>query len=78
MYYASKFNLALGNIKETWDIIKNIKTGYDHINSQNITEIRVDNNIITDSNIIANKFNYFFSNIGPVLSNIFQKHIVIF
>ena len=31
MYYANKFNLALGNIKRTWDIIKNIILGCDHI-----------------------------------------------
>ena len=39
MYYANKFNLALGNIKKTWDVIKNITLGCDHPNSQPITEI---------------------------------------
>ena len=66
MYYASKFNLTFGLCKKTWDITKIFTTGYDHVNSQNITEIRVDNNIITDSNIIANIFNSFFSNVGPI------------
>ena len=60
MYYANKFNLALGNIKKTWDIIKNLTLGCDHVNSQPVTEIKVDNNFITDSNIMANKFNSFF------------------
>ena len=69
MYYANKFKLALDNIKKTWDIIKNIVLGCDQVNSQPITEIKVDNNLITDSNIMTNKFNYFFSNIGPVLAN---------
>ena len=78
MYYANKFNLALGNIKNTRDIIKNITMGYDHVNSQSITEIKVDNNLITDSNIMANKFNYFFSNVGPDLANKIPKHMVIF
>ena len=73
MYYVSKFNLALDNIKKTWDVIKNTTTGYDHVNSQNITEIRIDNNIITYSNIIVNKFNYFFSKVGPVLTNNIPK-----
>ena len=79
MYYANKFNLALGNIKKTWDIIKNITLGCDHVNSQHINEIKVDNNLMADSNIMANLFNYFFSNVGPVLANkIQQKHMVIF
>ena len=69
MYYANKFNLALGNIKKTWDIINNITLGCDHVNSQPVNEIKVDNNLITDSNIIANKFNSFFSNVGPILAN---------
>ena len=78
MYYANKFNLALDNIKRTWDIIKNITLGCDHPNSQLLTEIKVYNNLITDSNIMANKFNYFFSNVGPVPANKIPKHMVIF
>ena len=73
MYYVYKFNLALGNIKNTWDIIKNITLGCDHPNSQSLTEIKVDNNLITDSNIMANKFNSFFSKVGPVLANKIPK-----
>ena len=73
MYYANKFNLALGNIKKTWDIIKNITLRCDHVNSQPVTEIKVDNDLITDSIIMANKFNYFFSNVGPFLANKIPK-----
>ena len=43
--------------KKTWDIIKNITLGCDNVISQSITEIKVDNNLITGSNIMANKFN---------------------
>ena len=73
MYYANKFNLASGNIKKTWDIIKNITLGCDYVYCQPVTEIKVDNNLITDSNITANKCNYFFSNVGPVLANKIPK-----
>ena len=73
MYYAIKFNLALGNIKKSWDIIKNITLRCDHVNSQPVTEIKVDNNLITDSNIMANKFNSFFWNVGPILANKIPK-----
>ena len=47
--------------------------GYDYVNSQPITEIKVDNNLITDSNIITNKCNSFFSNVGPVIANKIPK-----
>ena len=73
MYYANKFNLAFGNIKKTWAIIKNITLGCVRVNSQLINEMKVDNNLITDSNIMANKFNYFFSNVSPVLANKIPK-----
>ena len=47
--------------------------GCDYVHSQPVTEIKVDNNLITDSNIIANKFNSFFSNVGPVRANKIPK-----
>ena len=76
MYFANKFNLALDNMKKTWDIIKNITFGCDHVNSQPVIEIKVDNNLITDSNIIANNF---FSQLFAQSFRIkFQKHMVIF
>ena len=65
MYYANKFNLALDNIKKNWDIIKNITLGCDYVNSQPVTEIKVDNNLINDSNIIANKCYYCFLKCWP-------------
>ena len=65
--------MALSNIKKTCDIITNITMRCDHVNSQSITEIKVDNNIITDCNIKANKFNYFFSNVDPVLANTIRR-----
>ena len=55
----TNFNLALGSIKRTWDIIKNITFRCVHVNSHPIAEIEVDNKLITDSNIMANKFNFF-------------------
>ena len=51
MCYANKFNLALGNIKETSHIIKKIILGCDHVNSKPVTEIKVDYKFITDSNM---------------------------
>ena len=48
--------------------------GYDHINSQPITEIKDDSNLIADSNVTANTFNYFLSNVGPFVANKIPKH----
>ena len=77
-YYANKFNLALGNIKKTWDIIKNMTLGCDLVNSKPVTEIKDDINLITDSNIMANKFKSFFQMLAQSLQIEFQKHMVIF
>ena len=73
MYYANKFNLALGNIKKTWIVIKNITLRCDHVNSQTITEIKVDNNLITSSNIMANKCHSFSQMLAQSLQIKFQK-----
>ena len=56
-----------------WDLIKNITLGCNHVNSQPITEIKVDNNLITDSNIMANKFNYFSQILAQSLQIKFKK-----
>ena len=37
------------------------------------TATTVDNNLITDSNIMADKFNSFFPNVGPVPANKIPK-----
>lgn len=68
MYYSNKFESAMGSIKKTWETIKSITIGPDYINKHSITEIRADNITITDNSVIANKFNSFFSNIGPALA----------
>ena len=78
MYYANKFHMALDNIRKTWDIIKNITLGCNHVNSQPITEIKVDNNLITDSNIMTNNFKSFSQMLAQSLQMKVQKHMVIF
>ena len=53
-------------MKKILGIIKDITLRYDYLNSQPITEIKADNNLVTDSNIMENTFNYLFSNVRPV------------
>jgi hypothetical protein len=67
MYYRNKFETAKGNINKTWNIIKNLmKADYA---KQTVTEIKSDGKIITDNNIISNKFNEYFVKVGPSLAN---------
>ena len=67
LYIRNKLHQALGNSKKTWSVIKeslNIPP-----KNSNINKIIVDDVPITDNILIANKFNEYFSNIGPLLSS---------
>ena len=65
-YYTAKLLQVQDNLSKTWKIINKMTCRESkHVN---INEI-LDNNIaITDPNIIANKFNNFFSKIGADLA----------
>ena len=65
-YYAAKLLEVQDNLPKTWKILNKMTCrGSKH---SSINEI-VDNNVsITDPNLIANKFNLFFSNIGTDLA----------
>ena len=65
-YYAAKLLEVQDNLSKTWKILNKMTCrGSKH---SSINEI-VDNNVsITDPNLIANKFNLFFSNIGTDLA----------
>ena len=67
MYYKNYFKQFNTNIKKTWSgirtLLSNKKTAQTSINLQ------VDGEIITDQKRVANKFNEYFINIGPSLSN---------
>jgi hypothetical protein len=72
LYYSNKFHAAEGNIKKTWQVIKGV------INPTAkgkpiIKEIKIDNNVITNPQAIAHKFNDFFTNIGPQLASRIQS-----
>ena len=66
LYYSNKFSQAAGNLSRTWQIIKNLinpnQTG------KAVSEIKIGDDIISDSHTIANKFNDYFVNIGPQLA----------
>ena len=65
-YYQNRFEKCKNDIKQTWCTIKEVinrtskKLEFpDHF--------LIDNKLITDTSVIANKFNYFFTNVGPKL-----------
>ena len=65
-YFNSKINDLKGNVKKTWSVIKEV------INKNKNTKINnkflVNGEITEDRTIITNKFNDFFTNIGPNLA----------
>ena len=65
--YQDKFNSAKGDIKKTWHVLKNI-VNTDYGTKQCVQEIKINNQLINDQNIIAQKFNEYFVSIGPNLA----------
>ena len=70
-YYEQKFLEATNDMKKTWKIIKNII-------SKNKSNIITDTFLVNgkktvDKNIIVNKFNEYFVNVGPSLANKIQS-----
>ena len=67
MYYPEKLAKYTNDIKHTWKVIKEVTN-----KTTNKTQLpdffKLDGKIITDKNDIANKFNTFFTNIGPSLA----------
>ena len=67
LYYQDKFNCAMGDIKKTWHVLKNI-VNIDYDTKLCVKEIKINNQLISDHNIIAQKFNEYFVSIGPNLA----------
>ena len=67
--------MAKGTIRKTLLTIKHIVNGPDLPDKNPITEMKINNKIVTDPMTIANEFNKFFTNhanIGPNLANKIQ------
>ena len=64
-YYAEKFEMAKGNIRQTWLTIKHIVNGPDLFDKNPIKEMKINNKIVIDHMTIANECNKCFTNIGP-------------
>ena len=56
----------MGDIKKTWHVLKSI-VDTDYSTKPCVREIKINNQLVNDSNIIAQKFNEYFASIGPNL-----------
>ena len=66
-YYKEYFQLSKNNSKKIWNGINELLSK-NKLKQTNIN-LYCDNNLITNQNIIAEKFNTFFTSIGPKLNN---------
>ena len=62
-YYSQYFNECKHNMKKTWKGINELINTRSSLN--NINQLNLNNNIITDPKLIANSINDFFVNVGP-------------
>ena len=68
LYYTAFFEANCNKTSEIWKGIRTLV----NINSKNNSKINLldqNNNIVNEPNAIANKFNNYFTNIGPNIEN---------
>ena len=70
-YYQSLIQRYNGNMKKTWDLIRNLLGNTKQ--KDKISSMKIGGELCSDSKIIANKFNSFFSNIPKALHNALPK-----
>lgn len=64
-YYKQKFTEAKNNVKEVWNLIKDATNEKKVNKSENIKNIRTDNDkVVTDNREICNNFNNYYAEIG--------------
>jgi hypothetical protein len=73
-FYKLKLESSAGNVKKTWQIVKNILNKNN--NSELVDSFNSSNGKITDKNEVVEKFNEYFANIGPTLANKIPKATV--
>ena len=67
-YYSNQFNKSKSNIRHMWSVVKEILNRC-HNKKEFPNYFTVDGGRITDSQDISNRFNDFFSSVGPKLSS---------
>ena len=67
-YYSNELDIDKNDVKQSWKILKTI-IGKHTNNLERKMSFSIKDAIVTDNQIIANEFNYFFVSIGPKLSS---------
>lgn len=67
-HYDEVFTHNKNNLKKSWAIIKEVINKNKNKNKSISSKFVIDNNIISDNNVIAETFNKFYVNIGPSLA----------
>ena len=69
LYFAQRFENVKGDIRRTWQLIKNvIDDSSSSTKSTTVSELMDGSTLVTDPTVIANKFNEYFTHIGPNLA----------
>jgi hypothetical protein len=69
MYYLNRFTEVKDDLRKTWKLINNVISD-NNSNVGEISNIKVNGKLTTDKSCIVNKFNEYFSNIGPNLAKL--------
>ena len=68
IYYSNQLEIHNNDSKKSWTILKSI-IGRNSCNSKRKLKFTINNEIVSESQTIANEFNNFFTNIGPALAD---------
>ena len=72
-YYSERFSQARNDTKSTWNTINDLLGRKKSCNALPKTFLNESNDEVSDPNLIANKFNDFFVNVGPNLAKKFSQ-----
>ena len=67
-FYAAKFHMLSGKIRETWKLLGSILKGGKHDDICNI--FLINGNLVNDKNVIVDKFNEYFVSLGSNLASL--------
>jgi hypothetical protein len=71
MSIEENLNKNVKNPKKTWDILREVTMG--NKKQEQVEKLLVDNELITDPELISNEFNKFFSNVGAAISQTVEQ-----
>jgi len=64
-YYVNKFSEIKLDMKKTWGLIKTVLNN--NVQPEEVHKLKINNNVVTDTQTVANCFNEYFANVGQDL-----------